>query len=103
MLILGHQPPPPSPSRGPSTSSQAFHDPPPTQPNPYADAFYNSISAQIASLQSQQQDLLDSHSRILENQSMMMDRLQSIESTQTVLISLLKVGYRPPPPPGSED
>ena len=95
------QPPPPSPSRGPSTSSQP--DPPPTQPNPYTDAFYNSMSAQIASIQSSQQDLLTSHSRILENQSMMMDRLQSIESTQTVLISLLKVGYRPPPPPGSED
>jgi len=98
------QPPQPSPSRGPSTSSQP--DPPPN-----TDAFYNSISAQIASLQSSQQDLLNSqqnlltsHSRILENQSMMMDRLQSIESTQTVLISLLKVGYHPPPPPpGSED
>ena len=97
------QPPsnPPSPPHGPSTSSQP--DPPPTQPNPYADAFYNSMSAQIASIQSSQQDLLNSHSRILENQSMMMDRLQSIESTQTVLISLLKVGYRPPPPPGSDD
>ena len=96
------QPPsnPPSPPHGPSTSSQP--DPPPTQPNPYADAFYNSMSAQIASLQSQQQNLLDSHSRILENQSMMMTRLQSIESTQSAIISLLKI-HHPPPPPGSED
>ena len=93
---------PPSPPHGPSTSSQTFHDPPPTQPPPYADAFYNSMSAQIASLQSTQQTLLDSQNQIIENQSMMMTRLTSIESTQSAIISLLKITI-PPPPPGSED
>ena len=92
---------PPSPQHVPSTSSQP--DPPPTQPPPYADAFYNSMSAQIASLQSNQQALLDSQSQIIENQSLMMTRLNSIESTQSAIISLLKIRYPPPPPPGSED
>ena len=45
--------PPPSPTQGLSSSSQPFHDPPSTQPPPYADAFYNSMSAQIASIQTQ--------------------------------------------------
>ena len=107
-----HQPssPPPSPPQGPSSSSQPpFNEPPPTQPPPYADAFYNSLSAEIASIQTQQQVLQDSQSQVLANQSLLMNRFEhmqiqmdSFASTQSAILSLLKIHFPPPPPPGSE-
>jgi len=60
------------------------------------------MSAQIASIQTQQQALHDSQSQILENQSLLMTRMDSFESTQAAILSLLKIHFPPPPPPGSE-
>ena len=103
--------PPHSPTQRPSSSTQPpVNDPPPTQPSQsYTDAFYNSLSVELASIHVQQQVLQDTQTQMLQNQSLLMTRFENMQlqmdsfaSTQTEILNLLKSHFPPPPPPGSE-
>ena len=102
--------PPHSPTQPPTSSTQPpFNEPPPTQPPPYADAFYNSLSAEIASLHANNQVIQDNQTTLLHNQSLLMTRFETMQlqmdsfaSTQTEILNLLKTHFPPPPPPGSD-
>jgi len=78
-------------------------------PPSYPDAFYNSISAEILTLQAQQQSMLNSQSALLTNQSLLMEhfmnmqlKMESFDATQKEILDLLKTCFPPSPPPGSD-
>ena len=78
-----HQPSPPpqNSTQVPSLSTQPpFTEPTSSQPPPsFLDAFYNSISAKILTLQAQQQSMLNSQSVLLNNQSLLMEHFMNIQ------------------------
>ena len=77
-----HQPSPPPQSSTQVTSSSShppftestFSQPPPS----FLDAFYNSISAEILTLQAQQTSMLNCQSALLTNQSLFMEHFMNM-------------------------
>ena len=106
-------PPSPPPQRStqvPSSSTKPpFTEPTSSQSPPlFPDAFYNSIYAEILTLQAQQQSMLNSQSALLTNQSLLMEhfmnmqlKMESFEAIQIEILDLLKTYFPPPPPPRS--
>jgi len=104
-------PPPQSSTQGLSSSTQPpFTKPPSSQPPPsYPHVFHNSISADILTLQAQQQSMLNFQSALLTNQSLLMEhfmnmqlKMESFETTQKEILDFLKTRFPPPPPPESD-
>ena len=107
-----HQPSPPpqSSTHAHSSSTQPpFTKPPSTQLSPsFSDAFYNSLSAKILSLQTQQTSMMASKFELLNNQFLLMEhfmnmrlKMDSFEATQLEILDHLKTHFLPPLPPES--
>ena len=105
-----HQPSPPPQSftQAPSSSTQPpFTEPLSIQTPPsFPDAFYNSLSAEILALQTQQSSMMAFQSALLNNQSLIMEyfmnmqlKINSFEATQLEILDHLKTHFLPPPPP----
>ena len=73
-------PPPQSSTQAAFSSTQPpFTEPPSSQPPPsYPNAFYNSVSVEIESLQAQQQSMMNSQDALLTNQSLLMEHFMSM-------------------------
>ena len=94
----------------PTFSSQSSQCPPQSSsqsPQTHSsDAYYNTLTAEVLEIKSQQTSVMESHTALFNNQSMLMKhflnmqiKMDFFEATQQEMLGILKTHFPPPLPP----
>jgi len=95
MKLLEIPPPRPTfPSQGSQHQSQSSSQPPPSH---FEDAYYNTLTAEVLEIKTQQASIMESQTALLNSQSILMDhflnmhiKMNTLEATQQEILSILK-------------
>ena len=95
MTLLENPPPRPTfPSQGSQHLSQSSSQPPSSH---FEDAYYNTLTAEVLEIKTQQASIMESQTALLNSQSILMDhflnmhiKMNTLEATQQEILSILK-------------